>query len=48
MESYCKLALKPLTLNLQLEATVAQMVEQVIRNDQVVGSIPISGSNNLR
>ncbi len=31
-------------LTLNFFATVAQMVEQIIRNDQVVGSIPISGS----
>ena len=27
------------------QATVAQSVEQVIRNDQVAGSIPVGGSN---
>jgi hypothetical protein len=31
---------------LRLFAGIAQLVERVIRNDEVVGSIPISGTND--
>jgi hypothetical protein len=32
-------------LNVSPEAGVAQLVEQLIRNQQVIGSSPIAGSN---
>jgi hypothetical protein len=31
-----------------LKADVAQLVEQLIRNEQVIGSSPVIGSNQLK
>jgi hypothetical protein len=36
----------PATPRIRVHAGIAQLVERVIRNDEVVGSIPISGTKN--
>ena len=43
---YDRIPLKP-SRNVEYNATVAQLVEQTIRNRQVMGSNPIGGSNRI-